>query len=101
MEINNSSIAQLERKSDIFRALGHPIRLKVVYLLSNGEQSVSRISNELNSKISNISRHLGRLKSAGVILSRKRGLSVYYRLNLPFLTQMLTDVRMEIGRVDS
>lgn len=100
MEENEVTIAHLDRKSSLFRALGHPVRLKIVYILAKGELNVSRITEESEAKISNVSRHLARLKSAGITLSRKKGLTVYYRLNLPFLTQMLTNVRVELGKGD-
>lgn len=89
---------QLDRRSELFCSLGNPIRLEIVYFLSKGEKNVTEIAAYTGSKISNVSRHLGKLKSSGVALARKSGLTVYYRLNQPFVSQMLHNIREDISR---
>jgi len=89
---------QLTKRATLFKALGNPIRLEIVYFLAKGEKNVTEITNYSGSKTSNISRHLAKLRRSGVVLSRKSGLSVYYRLNQPFVTQTIHNFRLDIGR---
>jgi ArsR family transcriptional regulator len=66
--------------ADIFKALGHPIRLQIVKQLERGERTVSEIVRAVGAEQSNVSRHLALLKQSGVLLSRKEGLRVFYSL---------------------
>ncbi len=68
-------------KSDLFKGLAHPIRIKILELLKNGELCVCTIYEELEQSQSNISQHLSKLKKANLVKSRKDGLQVYYSLN--------------------
>lgn len=81
-----------EAKAQIYKALAHPIRVQVVEMLAQGEKSVSEIVANVGAKEANLSRHLGVLKSAGIIKSRKDGLNVYYQLIMPCLLNMFSCV---------
>jgi ArsR family transcriptional regulator len=81
-----------EAKAQIYKALGHPIRIQVVEMLAQGEKSVSEIVAQVGAKEANLSRHLGVLKSAGIIKARKEGLNVYYQLIMPCLVSMFSCV---------
>ena len=62
------------------RALGDPDRLKIVQSLQAGPKSVGQITKELGNRIANVSHHLGLLKQAGLVTSRKDGRFVIYEL---------------------
>jgi ArsR family transcriptional regulator len=64
----------------LFRALGDETRLRIVALLSHGELCVCHIETALDLNQSTASRHLGILKSAGIVDSRREGTWVYYAL---------------------
>lgn len=81
-----------EAKAQIYKALAHPIRVQVVEMLAQGEKSVSEIVANVGAKEANLSRHLGVLKSAGIIKSRKDGLNVYYQFIMPCLLNMFSCV---------
>ena len=81
-----------EIQAEIFKAIGHPIRLQIVKFLQDGEHTVTEIVRAVNAEQSNVSRHLSLLRQAGVLSSRKEGLKVYYSLRIPTLTQMLSCV---------
>lgn len=70
-------------KAEIFKALSHPIRLKIVEFLQEGEKNVGEIVRHTDTEISNTSRHLALLKKTGIISDRKDGLNVYYKLEIP------------------
>lgn len=81
-----------EAKAQIYKALGHPIRIQVVEILTQGEKSVSELATQVGAKEANLSRHLGVLKSAGIVRARKEGLNVYYQLIMPCLVNMFSCV---------
>jgi len=82
-----------QMESEIFKALAHPIRLAAVNFLKDKEQCVCDIIKYVDSEASNVSRHMSVLKKAGVVLDRKEGLQVYYRLNMPCAVSFFTCVR--------
>ena len=77
-----------------FHALSDPTRLQLVELLRGGERCVCELMEALESAQSRLSFHLRILKEAGLVLDRKEGRWVYYRLNagrVEELSGLLTD----------
>lgn len=73
----------LARRAEVFKALGHPDRLRVLEELSDGERCVCDLVEAVGSSWSTVSRHLSVLKEAGVVADEKRGLQVFYQVALP------------------
>ena len=63
-----------------FRALGDPLRIRLVERLMEGEASVRELVAATGAGQQNVSKHLGVLLHAGVVGRRKQGTSVYYRI---------------------
>jgi DNA-binding transcriptional ArsR family regulator len=76
-------------KAQLFRVLGHPVRIRILELLSDGERAVGDLQAELNLDSSGTSQHLAALRQRGVLESRRAGTSVYYRIRDPRVTQLL------------
>lgn len=69
-----------EIKAELFKALGHPARIRILELLaSGGEVAVSTLLAETEMEPSHLSQHLAVLRRAGVVTSRRTGNAVYYR----------------------
>jgi DNA-binding transcriptional ArsR family regulator len=68
------------RAAAVARALADPKRLCVVERLADGERSVSDLSRDIGCQVPNMSQHLSVLRSAGLVVSRREGSTVYYRL---------------------
>jgi ArsR family transcriptional regulator, arsenate/arsenite/antimonite-responsive transcriptional repressor len=66
--------------SRMFKALGDDVRLRIVALLSHGELCVCHIEEALDLTQPNASRHLGILRTAGIVSHQRRDKWVYYRL---------------------
>ncbi len=64
----------------IAKALGHEYRLELLELLAQGERSVEALTQIMDLPVGNVSQHLQQLRRAGLILPRKDGRYVYYRL---------------------
>ncbi|PTX92277.1 metalloregulator ArsR/SmtB family transcription factor [Opitutus sp. ER46] len=72
----------LQQRTAVFKALGHPARLRIVDALGEGERCVCDLVEVAGLAWSTVSRHLAILKDAGVLVDEKRGQQVFYRLQL-------------------
>lgn len=61
-------------------ALSSPVRLEFLELLGQAERTVEQLATLTGASVANTSQHLQRLKAAGLIVGRKDGLYVHYRL---------------------
>ncbi len=66
--------------ADLLKALGQPTRLKILELLVQGERCVCDIFPAIGGEQSNVSKHLGFLRSQGIVVAERRGMRVAYRL---------------------
>lgn len=62
------------------RVIGDPMRIRILDLLRDGEQSVAQITDALGTSQQNASKHLGVLLQAGIVARRKEGTSSLYRV---------------------
>lgn len=74
---------RLRLKAEVFKAMGHPIRLGIIEFLKNGEMCVCDIVEHVGTEISNVSKHLSILKKAGILSDRRDGLKIMYSLTMP------------------
>lgn len=70
---------------EIFKAFGDETRIRILNLLRDGELCVCEIETILSITQSNASRHLNKLRAAGIITYEKKSQWVYYRMNEEFL----------------
>jgi DNA-binding transcriptional ArsR family regulator len=82
-----------EVKAELFKTLGHPVRIRILEILRDGATGVTEIATASGVGGSTLSQHLATLKRAGVIGSRRSGSKVIYRVADPRVFQLL-----EIGR---
>jgi ArsR family transcriptional regulator len=80
-------------KARMFRALGHPIRIRILELLVDGERAVGDLQSELDVDSSGTSQHLTALRQQGLIEGRRDGTSVYYRIRDPLVIELLAVAR--------
>jgi DNA-binding transcriptional ArsR family regulator len=78
-----------ERKADLFRALAHPARIRVLEILAEGERSVGELQPLVGIEGSHLSQQLAILRRAGLVSSRKHGASVTYEIRDPDLVALL------------
>ena len=80
---NSLTRALLERcedVSEVMNSLSHPVRLKILCHLMEEEKSVNSLTEFCEISQSSMSQFLGRMKSEGVLESRREGTSIYYRV---------------------
>jgi DNA-binding transcriptional ArsR family regulator len=63
-----------------FRAIGEPMRVRLLDRLRDGEATVGQLSDALSASQQNISKHLAVLADVGILGRRKEGNHVYYRV---------------------
>lgn len=73
----------LELRAKIFKALGHPTRLKIVESLLEGKHCVCELQELVGSDISTVSKHLNVLKEVGILRDERKGANIYYSLMVP------------------
>jgi len=64
----------------VYKALGHPARLRILTMLRGGELCVCQITAVLGVATSTVSAHLAELRRTGMVAERKDGRWVYYGL---------------------
>ena len=76
-----ASEADLYVASRSLKAMGHPLRLKILCILANGnETSVQDLVDLVGTSQSNISQHLSILRDKDILASRKEANKVFYRI---------------------
>jgi DNA-binding transcriptional ArsR family regulator len=76
-----------ELHASICQTLSNPKRLEVIDCLRDGELTVIRLAEVTNISQANLSQHLGLMRDKGILIARREGVNVYYRLSNPKITQ--------------
>lgn len=76
-------------KSDFFKALAHPMRIRILELLSEGNKNVNELQQILSSEGSAVSQQLAVLRNKNVVYGIKDGTSVVYSLRDPLIKDLL------------
>lgn len=80
-------------KADFFRLLGHPVRVRILELLRDGELTVGELQTALELDSGGTSQHLTAMRRQGILESRKAGTNVYYHVKDPRTFQLLAVAR--------
>lgn len=79
--------------SEFFKALAHPLRIRVLDALREGELGVSELSARLKAEQSTLSQHLAVLRKSRIVVGRKDAQNVYYAVTDPAIFRLLDDAR--------
>ncbi len=71
---------ELKMKAEVIKVLGHPERLAILMLLSDGERCVKELKEELGISQPKVSQHVGIMKELGILNFRKEGTKVLYSI---------------------
>ncbi len=80
-------------KAELFKALGHPVRIRALELLRDGDRPVSTLLTDIGIEASHLSQHLAVLRRAGVVAKSRQGNTVTYTLVDDSLATMLDAAR--------
>ncbi len=87
------SVPLSETKAELFKALGHPARIRCLEVLATGERSVGELQPLVGIELSHLSQQLGVLRRAGLVTSRKAGSTVIYAIRDPELVELMAVAR--------
>lgn len=77
--------ASCEARASVFKALGHPARLRLVEALAAGPVCVCELAELVPQGLPAVSKHLALLREAGVVRSRRDGQKIFHELTMPCL----------------
>jgi DNA-binding transcriptional ArsR family regulator len=80
-------------KAQFFRALAHPVRIKILEILVRGDRTVQQLQEELGLDQPVVSQQLAVLRNQDIVTAEKRGLSVRYGLRDPAVGELLAVAR--------
>jgi len=77
--------------AELFGVLSHPLRIRIVEELHNGEKDVNSLAEILQISQSGVSQHLSLLRAHRLIVERKQGRNVFYHLRNEHLASWALD----------
>lgn len=77
---NTYNIELYRRKAELCKTFSDPKRLMIISELREGEKSVNELVAALQVPQAVVSRHLAILRNRGVVVTRREGVNIYYRL---------------------
>ena len=80
-------------KAQFFRALAHPVRIKILEILVRGERTVQELQEALGLEQPIVSQQLAVLRNQNIVRGQKDGLSVRYALRDPLVEDLLDVAR--------
>jgi DNA-binding transcriptional ArsR family regulator len=81
--------AKLCGAADCLKVMAHPVRLRIVNILMQGEFAVHEIADLCDTSANQTCEHLRLLKGQGLLSSERRGRTVYYKILSPQLPSLL------------
>jgi len=89
-----------EKQAALVKVMGHPARLLILEILSQEEACVCHLAAILGQRQPYVSQHLMALRRAGLVLDRKDGALVYYRLAHERIAQVIGQSRALLQGMD-
>ena len=97
-----------ELQADICKIFSNAKRMEIMNVLKDREVSASDLIERIGLSKANLSQHMGVLRSKGVVLARREGLNIYYRISNPKIIQacdlmreVLLEQLQEKGKIGS
>ncbi len=93
MSSQSPKCAMFDCFAEVAKALGHGRRLEILELLAQGERSVEALAGVAGLSIANASQHLRLMRQSGLLVSRREGKHIFYRLSDHSVLDMLAALR--------
>ena len=78
-----------QRAAEIMKALGHPLRLRIIAILCASDEHVTRLAEQLDVQQSIVSQQLRVLRMQGLVEVARTNGHAYYRLGEPRLRELI------------
>ncbi|MDQ1647271.1 MAG: hypothetical protein QOJ50_3455 [Cryptosporangiaceae bacterium] len=93
------SVPLYQAKAELFRTLGHPVRIRVLELLLDGPRQVRDLRADIGVEPSSLSQQLAVLRRTGLVSSWRDGAQVMYGLSTPDVAALLAAARRLLTEV--
>ncbi len=80
-------------KADFFKALAHPVRIRILELLRDGPLSVGQLQETIGAPASSVSQQLAVLRGRSIVTTERRGTTVIYAVRDPDIFELLDVAR--------
>lgn len=90
---NNEPDEEITLTADALKAMGHPLRWKILCTLGDSEMSVGEIVEKIGTSQSNVSQHLDQLRNKNIVASRRDANRIYYRVRNDSLLELIGTMR--------
>ncbi len=87
----------LDQASQCLRSVAHPVRLRILELLLDGEYTVGELAELCEVDQPTASGHLGQLRDRGILQQDRLGRHVYYRVAAPAVSGIVSCMRTNFG----
>ncbi|MBW9118098.1 winged helix-turn-helix transcriptional regulator [Rhizobium cauense] len=78
--------------SALLKVMAHPLRLKILFVLLDGEKTVGWLEQNLDKPQAQISHHLAKLRFDDLVCCRRSGRLAYYRIGHPHALLLVTQL---------
>jgi DNA-binding transcriptional ArsR family regulator len=85
-----------QKQAQLFRALSHPVRLRILDILARQEACVCHLTAVLGQRQPYVSQQLATLRDAGLVTDRRDGTLIYYRLADEHLAELLEEGKVVV-----
>lgn len=82
---------QVELAVEVFRMLADPTRVRLLWLLRDGEAPVLQLAEHVGKPQATVSQHLAKLRMARLVTTRRQGPQVFYALTNEHVSQLVVD----------
>ena len=80
-------------KAEFFKALAHPLRIRIIDALRDGEIGVNDLCERLQVEQSTVSQQLAQLRGRNIVVGRKEGQNVFYSIRDRAIFRLLDAAR--------
>jgi len=87
-----------DAKAELFKALAHPARVRVLELLAEGEHTIGELAEETGMELSHLSQQVSVLRRAGIVDSRRVKSTVICSLRDPQTAELLAVARRMLSK---
>ena len=96
---NLPTVEACKMVADIFKQISDGTRLRILWFLCHCEECVSNISAAMEMSDPAVSHHLKVLRNAGLIVSRREGKEIYYKLADTLVAEHIHEICEEIFQI--
>jgi DNA-binding transcriptional ArsR family regulator len=99
MKVATVPVPLYEAKADLFRALAHPVRIRVLELLSDRDHAVHELLSEITAEPSSLSQQLAILRRTGLVRQQRARGEVVYSIVVPETRELLAAARVVLRQL--